>query len=355
MRFHVLANPMVPLHPQNSFDAYTAKTFRFYEVFAPRHLVTIYGPLESRDFFPRAEYVSVLSYSDYTYDPSDPAVMMPRMEKSAEMVELQRQWESEIKRLLPSYYQPGDCVVHVCDWLNRDHFPIPMLHVTFSVGCCYAFTPYVACETQYLLAALKQQPLEPLVSQVIYPYFNAAEFTATAARESRLGLYLGRLVPSKGYHFVLELARLRPDWTFLCVGGKPKDFVTPTLPNVTVLPPVGPEERSRLLHRATVLLQPSHYPEPCGYNVIEAAIVGRPSIACASGGFLETVKPGVTGYLLPLFPEVWSQYLDRAETLDPGTIAAHGATFTQAESWYQQYWNFFTACRKVYAAMIPGP
>lgn len=353
MRFHVLANPLVPLQQKNTFDAYTAKTFRFYEVFAPRHPVIIYGSEGSDEAFPLAQYVSVLPLTAYTYDIKDPHVMTIGLERDEAIQPLRHAWEAAIIPLLTQRYQPGDIILHICDDLSYDHFNVPMLHLSFSLGYYRASNPFVSCETNFVAAKVQHvlrngKPLNPLMNRVIYPYFNPAEFTITTPREPRCALFLGRLITCKGYDFILKLAALRSDWTFLCAGGHPKNFTPPAAPNVIVLEPVGPDTRSLLLHRASVLLQPSQYEEPCGYNVIEAAIVGCPVIVPPCGGFRETVDHSVTGLQLPLDPLYWSQNLERASDLDSNVIKRHGARFTRADVWYQQYHDFFEECREVF-------
>jgi glycosyltransferase involved in cell wall biosynthesis len=50
---------------------------------------------------------------------------------------------------------------------------------------------------------------------------------------------------------------------------------------------------------ADVVLSPSVKPEAFGRIPIEAQAMGRPVIACAHGGALETVREGLTGWLVP--------------------------------------------------------
>ena len=56
------------------------------------------------------------------------------------------------------------------------------------------------------------------------------------------------------------------------------------------------EKRKNFLSNIKALIAPSHYLEPFGNMVIEAALSGTPSITSDWGGFSETVVDGVTGY-----------------------------------------------------------
>ena len=63
---------------------------------------------------------------------------------------------------------------------------------------------------------------------------------------------------------------------------------------------------------ADVVVNASLKPEPFGRSVIEAQAMGRPTVAFDHGGAAETVRHGVTGYLVP-----------------PGDAAALGRTIGQ--------------------------
>lgn len=53
------------------------------------------------------------------------------------------------------------------------------------------------------------------------------------------------------------------------------------------------------LNAADILVHPPIRPEPFGLGVIEAMALGKPVVAAAEGGMLETVAPGETGLLVP--------------------------------------------------------
>ena len=61
---------------------------------------------------------------------------------------------------------------------------------------------------------------------------------------------------------------------------------------------VMPERVPHLINTATVVLMPSRWPEPFGLGALQAAQMGRPTIAAAVGGLPEVVEHGVTGLLV---------------------------------------------------------
>jgi len=60
---------------------------------------------------------------------------------------------------------------------------------------------------------------------------------------------------------------------------------------------VGSEQRWELLRKADVLIVPSLWPEPFGLVGIEAASVGLPAVAYATGGIVDWLRPGESGEL----------------------------------------------------------
>lgn len=83
-------------------------------------------------------------------------------------------------------------------------------------------------------------------------------------------------------------------------------------------------ERLALLARARCVVHTA-VDEPFGYAPIEAMAAGRPVVAATSGGPLETVLDGQTGFLRAPHPEAFAEALSRLVT-DPALAARFGAT-----------------------------
>ncbi|MFD7631133.1 glycosyltransferase [Streptomyces sp. NPDC059851] len=135
-------------------------------------------------------------------------------------------------------------------------------------------------------------------------------------------LQLGRLVPRKGAAVSVRALPLLPDAELLVVGGPPLARLDSD-PEVRrlrgIAEDVGVADRVRFtgglsapdvaaaLRSADVVLCPGDY-EPFGIVPLEAMACGRPVVASAVGGQLDTVSDPLTGRLVP--------------PRDPGALAA---------------------------------
>ncbi|MBF8280965.1 MAG: glycosyl transferase, group 1 [Candidatus Magasanikbacteria bacterium] len=100
-------------------------------------------------------------------------------------------------------------------------------------------------------------------------------------------------------------------------------------PNIEFVGRVTDEERSRLYQGAAAFINPQL--EDFGITAIESMSAGRPVIAYAAGGALETVQENVTGSFFK--EQTWENLLDAVlhftpEKFDPAVIAAHAEKFS---------------------------
>ncbi|MGE5832862.1 MAG: glycosyltransferase family 4 protein [Acidobacteriota bacterium] len=147
---------------------------------------------------------------------------------------------------------------------------------------------------------------------VIHPGVDADHYAPDAATPRATHptfLYVGRLKRYKGVEFALralaDARRQRADMT-LDVCGQGDD--RPRLERLAAELGLGPavrfpgfvseEEKRRLLRRAWAVVFPSPK-EGWGITNVEAAACGTPAIASDSDGLRESVRAGVTGYLVP--------------------------------------------------------
>jgi glycosyltransferase involved in cell wall biosynthesis len=158
----------------------------------------------------------------------------------------------------------------------------------------------------------------------------------------------GRLHPADGYgDYFLVVSRLIPykridlavrafnelDLPLKIVGeGRDRAALQALArPNVEFLGWVGDEELQQLLSRARAFVFPGL--EDFGIAPVEAMAAGRPVIAYAGGGALDTVKPGVTGeFFAELTPESLAGAVRDFDPTryDPATIRSHAEQFDQA-------------------------
>lgn len=118
--------------------------------------------------------------------------------------------------------------------------------------------------------------------------------------------FLGRLVPDKGVHVAIEVARrtglpLRIAGRVDRAGAGLRYFeerIRPELDGqVEYVGEIGPAQRDEFLSRARALLFPAQWAEPFGLVAIEALACGTPVIATANGALPEIVQPGRSGFL----------------------------------------------------------
>ncbi|MER7274930.1 glycosyltransferase family 4 protein [Dactylosporangium sp. NPDC000244] len=137
--------------------------------------------------------------------------------------------------------------------------------------------------------------------------------------------FLGRLVPDKGVHIAIEVARrtglpLRIAGRADRAGAGLRYFeerIRPELDGqVEYIGEIGPAQRNEFLSRARALLFPAQWAEPFGLVAIEALACGTPVIASDRGALPEIVEPGRSGFLAA-DADAMSEAVARLDTLRP--------------------------------------
>lgn len=123
-------------------------------------------------------------------------------------------------------------------------------------------------------------------------------------------LYCGRLSREKGVDLLLKafacLRKVFPGVRLRIIGDGPQRAWLEIMADeqglnsaVTFVGAVPHSEVSRHFNDAWALVAPSWWAEPFGIVALEAIVRGVPVIGSATGGFTETIEPGVTGLLFP--------------------------------------------------------
>jgi UDP-glucose:tetrahydrobiopterin glucosyltransferase len=118
-------------------------------------------------------------------------------------------------------------------------------------------------------------------------------------------LFVGRLVPEKGADLAISIARAA-GCTLLIAGRIEDDAfyrreIVPHVDGTSViyLGHLSQGEVWSHMSRAAAMLFTPRWPEPCSLAVLEGLSRGTPAIAFATGGLVEQVIDGETGFLVP--------------------------------------------------------
>ena len=162
---------------------------------------------------------------------------------------------------------------------------------------------------------------------IIYPPVDVYRFEPASKVEDYY-LLVGRLLPYRRIDLLIE-AFNRLDRPLLIAGrGRDRERLEEMAsPNITFLGYVADEELPELMARCRAFMWPGE--EDFGIAPIQAMAAGRPVLAYAAGGALETVAPG-TGALFaeqsaPAIIKAVESF-DTAE-IDPALIRAHAEQF----------------------------
>lgn len=165
-------------------------------------------------------------------------------------------------------------------------------------------------------------------ADVIHPPVDISQFFVAPKTE---GYYLagGRLVSYKRFDLlVTAFSRLGIPLKIFGVGPMMERLCEMAKPNIEFLGWVDPKARAELYAKCVAFLHPQV--EDFGITAIEAMAAGRPVIAYAGGGALETITPGVTGQFID--EQSWEVLADtvirfKPEHFDPLQIRRHALSF----------------------------
>jgi glycosyltransferase involved in cell wall biosynthesis len=169
-------------------------------------------------------------------------------------------------------------------------------------------------------------------STIIYPPVNTSRFQPGDATEDYY-LIVGRLVPYRRIDILIEA--FNKLGLPLVIGGSGRDkerLEAMAGPTITFLGYVPNEDLPDLMARCKAFMFPGE--EDFGIAPIQAMAAGRPVIAYAGGGALDTVIPGRTGVLFER--QDAESIVAAVESFDPAmfdarAISAHAAQFDTAQ------------------------
>ncbi|MBU0707145.1 glycosyltransferase [Patescibacteria group bacterium] len=165
-------------------------------------------------------------------------------------------------------------------------------------------------------------------SDVIYPPVNTSQFTVS----KEVGDYYligGRIVPYKRFDLAIQaFNKLHLPLKVFGSGAEEKRLRSMAKSNIEFLGQVDDDQRRNLYRHAKAFLYPQE--EDFGITAIEAMASGRPVIAYAKGGALDTVIDGKTGVFF--HDQNWAALADtvlrfNSEKFDPNEIHTHAQKY----------------------------
>jgi len=135
-----------------------------------------------------------------------------------------------------------------------------------------------------------------------------------------------------------------PESTFWIAGSPAPNVPLPA--NVVNHGFANSKKRKILLSLASVLVQPTIYHEPFGFNVVEAWLSGTPVVTSNTGAFIENVTRKV-GVRVDVGEGVdqWINAIYFAQKLSSEDCRNHALKLSNEESATQQYLDFFRKIR----------
>jgi glycosyltransferase involved in cell wall biosynthesis len=199
-------------------------------------------------------------------------------------------------------------------------------------------------------------------AEVIYPPVAVEAFTPRPAPDD-FYLVVSRLIPYKRVDLAVEaFNRLGPGWRLKIVGdGRDRAALQArACPNIEFLGRLPDDAVRDLMARCRAFLFPGL--EDFGIAPVEAQAAGRPVVAYAGGGALDTVRDGETGVLFaPQTAEALVEAVRRCADLcwDPTAIRAHAEGFSEARfrdelgDYVEQAWQQHRAGQRAENALAP--
>jgi glycosyltransferase involved in cell wall biosynthesis len=153
-------------------------------------------------------------------------------------------------------------------------------------------------------------------SVIIYPPVDTRRF-APASRVDDYYLFVGRLVPYRRLDLLVRAFNKLGRRLLIAGSGRDRGRLEAmAAPNVEFLGYVPDDALPDLMARARAFVFPGE--EDFGIAPIQAMAAGRPVLAYAGGGALDTVIPGETGYLFA--EQSVPAIIEAVEAFDPASV-----------------------------------
>jgi glycosyltransferase involved in cell wall biosynthesis len=244
-----------------------------------------------------------------------------------------------------------------------------VIHVnnTFGLACSrFVETPFVCtvhhphekalsefyCEhpnAHYVTISKYSQRVEPMPNiRTIHHGINISKYQFNPNKRSYFS-FLGRIVPAKGLHTAIEIAKRTGIPLKIAGETQPmyRDYfereIAPQIDG-TFIEYIGEADfktKNELLGNSLALLFPIEWDEPFGLVMIEAMACGTPVLAFSRGSAPEVVRNGVSGYICHSTDELVDKVPD-LEKLNPATIRQYTQEYFSVERMASSYLQLYS-------------
>ena len=365
LRFHIVSNPYIPPLKHYCTDAFTNLSLNFSKMmFEHGHQVYFYGVSGYSSDVICTKYVEVMDkkqlgqLSILTDNFTHPELFTnTNQEIINQLSEISKVFAGKVVNEVEQRCQNSfDIVVHIFEP------SIKFKKSLIQFQCCHmggfiAYENNVFVTHDYFEACDKSRVK---TSTIIYPWLDPSDYVPASKKREKTLLYMARCSRMKGLNYFLDFSQGLPDYEFIVSGnciayddksgimhlekGEQVDFKL--YPNVKYIGIVRGVEKYKLLAEVTALVQPTPYREPCGINVLEAMMCGTPVLTTNFGGFVNTVKHGLTGYLCG--SDEWIDNIKKLDQIKGEDCRKHAIlNFTETIA-YDKYMAYIDLLRKKY-------
>ncbi len=211
-----------------------------------------------------------------------------------------------------------------------------------------AFAAYESHTHRHLVYGLNRWQNSVREYDTVIPnYFNPDELPLGGGGDYLL--FVGRLIQNKGVATASQVASSLGMKLVVAGPGATEwgdGFVkypegAAYAPDLEYVGAVDAETRSELMGGAAVTLVPTVYAEPFGGVAVESMMCGTPVVTTDFGAFVETVKPGVSGYRFMTLQEAVDA-TDAARDLDRHDVRAYALGRYSLDAVAPMYDRWFT-------------
>lgn len=247
-------------------------------------------------------------------------------------------------------YAPGDIIGHFSGWCEKeitDAFP-DCYGVEVGIGYTGVYSKYRVFESyshMHYVHGEQKDDNGNFYHTVIPGYHDKAKFLPASEPQDYF-LYVGRLIPRKGYSIAQEVCQKlgKP----LIIAGQieeGQEFEG----YGEYIGTVDEKRRNELMNKAIATFTPSLYIEPFGNVHVEALMSGSPVISTNFGVYTETIQNGFNGQRCDDFQEFlnaaeWAQTLSLE---DRKKIQEHGLSKWSTEVVAKQYDKYFQRLKRL--------